>query len=317
MRFLRLQNIAAFALSGLLAACATNTTPVFPSGSTVEGASGRSRLASNAKSALLYVSDPGAGTVTFYSYPELKLQGTLTGFQYALGLCIDPSTQAVWAVDPNAEELFEFDHDGTTPIRDLPIHAYYPSLVSCAVNPKNGDLAVVSENFGSDPGAVMIFKNASGEPTYYTDSKMFFYDFVTYDASGNAFVDGYGYQKRFGYSFELAELPYGATKLQSVTPKGLRRLRNRGSVQYYGSELAIGNVKRGLIYEVSDREVTGTTHLGNACRVRQFFIDRGRLIAPNACDGKGRISIYDYPAGGVPIKVLGGFKSPFAVVVSR
>ena len=130
------------------------------------------------------------------SYPELKLQGTLTGLQYALGLCIDPSTQDVWAVDPGAKELFEFDHDGTTPIRDLPINAYYPTLVSCAVNPKNGDLAVVSENFGSDPGAVLIFKNASGQPTYYTDSKMFFYDFVTYDTSGNAFVDGYGYQKR-------------------------------------------------------------------------------------------------------------------------
>jgi hypothetical protein len=51
--------------------------------------------------------------------------------------------------------------------------------------------------------------------------------------------------------------------------------------------------------------------------VSQFFIDGDRVIAPNACKHRGRVSIYDYPAGGAPLKVLDGVKSPFAVVISR
>ena len=66
------------------------------------------------------------------------------------------------------------------------INAYYPELVYCAVNPKNGDLAVVTELFGSDPGALMIFKDGSGTQTDYQTSKMFYHAFVTYDKSRNA-----------------------------------------------------------------------------------------------------------------------------------
>jgi hypothetical protein len=262
------------------------------------------------RSTLLYVSDSGAGTVTFYSYPELKTQGTLTGLQGPLGLCIDPSTQDVWVVDANARELFEFEHGGTTPIRELPIKAYYPELVSCAVNPKNGDLAVVIDLFGSDPGALMIFKDGSGTQTDYQSSKIFYYDFVTYDKNGNAFIDGYGDR------FQLAELPYGATRFRDVTPKDLG-LQNRGGVQSVGSQLALGKETGGLIYQIADGKVTGKTHLGNACHVSQFFIDSDRVIAPNACKHGGRVSIYDYPAGGAPLKAIDGVKSPFAVVISR
>ena len=86
-------------------------------------------------------------------------------------------------------------------------------------------------------------------------------------------------------------------------------------MQYDGSELAIGNEKRGLIYEVSDREVTGTTRLGNACRVRQFFIERGRLIAPNACDGKDGLNLR-LPLRRGADKGARRIKSPFVVVAA-
>lgn len=310
MSISRLQNMPAFALAALLAGCGPNPTVPVPPGSSQQEMTVPRRSANHGKDALLYVSDPGAGVVAFYSYPQLQPQGTLTGLQYPLGLCIDPSTQDVWVVDADARELFEFEHGGTTPIRELPVNAYYPELLSCAVNPKNGDLAVVAENFGSDPGALMIFKDATGKQTDYQSSKMFFYDFVTYDENGNAFVDGYGDR------FQLAELPYGATGFRDVTPKGLR-LRNRGGVQSDGSQVAVGNEKRDIIYQVADRKVLGKTHLGNACRMWQFFVAGDRVIAPNACEGEGMVSIYRYPTGGAAVKVLGGFKNPFAVVISR
>lgn len=311
MRFLVLRYLPALAACALLGGCGPRATATLPAGSLPQDRAAWSRSAGHEKGALLYVSDPGAGTVTFYSYPGLKPRGTLTGLSDPLGLCVDPATQDVWVVDANARALFEFERGGTAPVRKLSISAYYPELVSCAVNPKNGDLGVLSENLGSDPGALMIFADATGRQTDYQSSKLFFYNFVTYDKKGNAFVDGYGDR------FALEELPYGATSFRDVTPKGLR-LPHRGGVQSDGARIALGNEKGGIIYQIAHRKVLGKTHLENACRVLQFFLDGDRVIAPDAC-GKngGKVSIYKYPAGGAAVKVLGGFKHPFAVVISR
>lgn len=157
----------------------------------------------------------------------------------------------------------------------------------------------------------MIFADATGNQTDYRSPKLFFYNFVTYDNNGNAFVDGYGDR------FALEELPYGATSFSDATPKNLR-LPNRGGVQSDGARIAVGNEKGGIIYRIAHRKILGKTHLENACRVSQFFLDGDRVIAPDAC-GKngGKVSIYSYPAGGAVIRVLRGFKSPFAVVISR
>jgi hypothetical protein len=95
----------------------------------------------------------------------------------------------------------------------------------------DGGARVTSMIFGSDPGALMVFKNARGKPKFYS-RVMFFYDFVAYDPGGDAFVDG------SDYGFKLAELAYGSRKLVLVTPHGLR-IRIPGGVQYDGSSLAV------------------------------------------------------------------------------
>jgi hypothetical protein len=195
------------------------------------------------------------------------------------------------------------------PTRILKVKAYFPILNACAVNPQNGDLAVTSTNFGSDPGALMIFKNAHGKPKYY-NGVMIFYDYVAYDAGGDAFVDG------SDYGLKLAELKYGTTKLELVTPHGLR-IRIPGGVQYDGSSVAVANEKHGVIYQTSGRSEIGKTVLTGACRVGQFFIDGNQVSAPSKCREKGRVLIYDYPAGGAPIGELDGLKSPTAVAISR
>ncbi|MGC9993594.1 MAG: hypothetical protein ABSD52_14540 [Candidatus Cybelea sp.] len=259
-----------------------------------------------ARQALLYVSDTATNSVSIYSYPRLKLTGKLFGIKRPAGLCVDPRTGDVWVVSELAPEIIEFPHGGTKRMHRLDLGYGFEA---CAVD-ASGNLAVARYNNYDDPGALFIFKNGRGKPAIYDSPKMFYYVFVGYDSSGNAFVDG-------GWNAKLEELPAGGEKLKNVTPKGLT-LRSPGGVQYDGTNLAVGNAKRGVIYEISNRTIVGKTKLNGACVVEQFFVDaqRGDVVAPSHCHSKGEVLIYDYPAGGNPIARITGFTDPFAAVVS-
>ncbi len=258
-----------------------------------------------ARQALLYVSDTATNSVSIYSYPRLKLTGKLS-VKRPVGLCVDPRTGNVWVVLELSPEIIEFPHGGTKRMHTLDLGYGFQA---CAVD-ASGNLAVARYNNYDDPGALFIFKNGRGKPAIYENPKMFYYVFVGYDSSGNAFVDGENYAK-------LVELPAGGQKLENVTPKRFT-LSSPGGVQYDGTNLAVGDAKRGVIYQVSSRTIVGKTKLNGACTVQQFFIDeeRGHVIAPNRCHSKGDVLIYDYPAGGNPIKRITGLRYPFAAVVS-
>jgi hypothetical protein len=262
-------------------------------------------------SALLYVSEPAANDVLVYSYPGLRLKGKLTGLSRPEGLCVDEGTGNVWIVEAAfADKIVEYAHGGIKPIRTLKADAA-TFLQSCAVDPGTGNLAVVNSVTGDDPGSLLMYRNAHGSPTSYSSRKLFFYDFAGYDAKGNVFVDAGG-----GRSFRLAELPAGGTKLILV-PLKAPKVRFPGGVQYDGANLAIGDEKKGVIYQISGGTVVGTTRLQGACFVQQFFIDGGQVIAPNYCGSHGELLIYNYPAGGAPIKKVTGLSYPFGAVVSR
>jgi hypothetical protein len=298
----------------LLTGCGRSQPPIGGLGVIPQKTNERPPNRDATRSTLLYVSDPGARKVFMYSYPQLQLKGTITGISTPRGLCVDPATQNVWVVTSYPQDqIIEFKPGGTHPIRDLKLGGG-PYIYGCALSPKTGDLAVTSHNQGSDPGGLYVFKNARGKPKYYgaPGPTMYYPYFVAYDSSGNAFIDGNGGQ----YTVQVAELAAGARKLQIVTPQGLSG-DFPGGVQDNDTNLAIGDEKSAVIYRIADGEVKGKTALEDACHVWQFFIDGDRVIAPNACKHRGRVSIYNYPAGGAPLKVLDGFKSPFTVVISR
>ena len=280
-----------------LAGCDRNTSPIVPQGLNPQA---------NARDALLYVSDTATNSVSIYSYPRLKLTGKLT-IKRPAGLCVDPRTGNVWVVSELSPEIIEFPHGGTKRMHTLDLGYGFQG---CAVD-ASGNLAVARYNDYDDAGALFIFKNGRGKPTIYENQKMFYYEFVGYDSNGNAFVDG-------EWNAKLEELPAGGKKLKNVTPNGVT-LTSPGGVQYDGTNLAVGNAKRGVIYQVSGRTIVGKMTLNGACVVEQFFIDaeRGDVIAPSRCHSKGEVLIYDYPAGGNPIKRIAGFRDPFAAVVSR
>jgi hypothetical protein len=280
--------------------------PLTPFRSVQQNAHGNSLAGGNA---LMYVSDPATNTVSMYSYPGLKLRGKILGLKGPAGLCVDASTDNVWVVwGTNVDKVSEFPHGGTTRIRTLKIYGA-PSVDACAVDPTSGNLAVVQSTDFDDSGSILVFKNGEGKAKGYY-GPMFDLGFIGYDNAGNAFVDG-SYQRT-----SLEELAPNAKRAADVTPKGMR-LHSAGGVQYDGSHVAVGIAKRGIIYQTLDRRITGTTKLSGACFVQQFFIDGYVVIAPNICNAKGDVLFYNYPAGGNPVRKLGGFGRPYAVVISR
>jgi hypothetical protein len=274
--------------------------------------------ASTTNSALLYVSESGKNLVAIYSYPKLKRIGSLA-VKTPEGVCVDPRSSDVWIVSAApTDKVSEFAHGGTKRIRVLKIGSSLDAYLigACAVNPLNGDLAVVASVDSSNPGALFVFKHGTGTPKLYHDSDIYAYGFVGYDSNGDAFVDGTDINDQG----RLAELPAGAKQMQDVTPKGLK-LRFPGSVQYDGTDLAVGSERNGLIYHIAGGAIVGTTRLSDSCFVQQFFIDttRGVLIAPSFCQSQpaAKLLIYNYPAGGAPVQKLGGLTYAYGVVVSR
>lgn len=298
-----LYALATTAAAGMFAACSTNGID-----SGAHPISALQITPATSSTALLYVSDLDK-RVSFYAYPSLTYAGELSGLKYPTGLCTDPRTQDVW-VAWDFNKVSEFAHGATKPIRTLEVVA--DIINSCAVNPTNGDLALTEPYDYDDAGALLVLKNASGQPTIYQGKNMFYYDFVGYDAEGDAFVDGGG-----GPGFQLDELSSGGTKLVNATPHRLSPKRSPGGVQYDGTDIAVGYEKLDRVYRISDRTVVGATRLSGACRVQQFAIAGNTLIAPNSCHSHGDVLIYDYPSGGVPSGKITGFKNPFAVTISE
>ncbi len=116
---------------------------------------------------LLYVTNQN-GVVNVYRYWQHRLAGVLTSFKYPQGECADAAGN-VYIADYGANKLFEYAHGGKSPIRTIDVSPNSP--FGCAVNIKNGDLAVANY-YGYDSstrGNIEIFRHAKGKPVVYSD----------------------------------------------------------------------------------------------------------------------------------------------------
>jgi hypothetical protein len=230
-------------------------------------------------------------------------------------MCVDPATGNIWITEtsPTASGVVEFRHAGTKPIRSLQIGGDN-NADACAINPTNGEVAVANATFGGDdPGNVIIFNVRTGKSKTYAERGMFYVSFLAYDGAGNLFVDGT--PSSYNSTFRLDELPSGGKKLVNIRLHGAK-IEVPGNIQYDGTNVAIGDMQKALIYQTVGARVVGTTALGGACDVQQYFIDRGNVIVPSYC-GNGAILVYKYPDGGVPIKMITGFSFAFGAAISR
>ena len=228
---------------------------------------GKSWISPDAMNAprLLFISDYGAGAVDIFTMPALVLKGQLTGFSSPEGECSDTSGN-IWIANTGALELQLYSRTGTL-LKTLSDSYGYPA--SCALD-KNGNLAVANiESSTAGAGSIVVYANASGNGTVYTNSAFYQYFFVAYDPNGNLFFDGTNSSRTSSY---LAELPAGSSNTVLISLSG-GTLSLAGFVQWYraGNYLALGDQTCGAnfscVYWVtvsgSSGTITGTTSLGD------------------------------------------------------
>lgn len=289
------------------------TQPGFGRPNAVRTDHSRSRMAPDAKkSDLLYISDGGTDDVYVYSYPKLKLEGTLTGFSSPHGECVDKAGD-VFITNFDTQQIYEYAHGGTNPIAALSDPGYYPE--GCSVDPTTGNLAVANySNDDSVRGNVAIYFAAAGAPAaYYTDDLMYNMFLCSYDNNGNLFVDG----EQIGSSgFVLAEL---ARRQHVMTDIFLNQsIGEISGVQWDDGHLVIGDGTAGTLYQFTISGVYGTkvgsTPLNEAFYLAQFTIQGGKVVAPYS----NAAGLWNYPSGGSAIKTIdgGGFNAPFGSAIS-
>lgn len=270
---------------------------------------------------LLYVSDIGAETVGVFTYPDLKPVGELTGFNEPNGLCVDAKGD-VFVTNAYAYNILEYAHGGTTPIATLKNDNHYAS--GCSVDPVTGNLAVAnigSPNLGG--GNVSIYKHATGSPTVYASSVMYFAFYCGYDNAGNLFVDGFD---QYGHEV-LVEFAKGSATPYTIFMKDVQ-LGWPGQVQWHRGYLNLGDQYANkfnrsekypnVIYQMKVDRLVGTivstVQLVGGSDVVDYFIDGKTIIGPDASNDN--IGFWRYSAGGKRTHALPGFYEPVGAVVS-
>jgi hypothetical protein len=258
---------------------------------------------------LLYVSDVGTDDVNIYTYPEGRLEGTLSGFQRPQAMCVDKSGD-VFIPDLEAFKIYEYRHGAKKPKAALRDPGEDPD--DCSVDPTTGDLAVMNLSTPyTGPGDVVIYSHAKGKPKRYRDPKITYYLFCGYDNQGNLFLDGMN-----SGQFQFAELPKGSQTFTNITLN--ESFRFGGAVQWDGHNVAVGNYESNVIYQFDIDGAAGTkageTRLRGSDYAIGFWIQGKTVIGPN--DDSTNVMYWDYPAGGAHTKRIRGLHTPWGAVVS-
>ena len=286
--------------------------------------------------ALLYVVNQTDQNVYVYTYPEGQLVGTLTGFIYPRGECVD-SAGDVFIVSAqssasSASIISEYAHGGASPIATLSD----PVLgVGCAVDQKSGNLAVSGVYLSSGVyGAVAVFGGARGNPTMYYSSTIGPFAMCGYDSKGNLYVSADS--SKFLDEYVLVRLPKGGKKFEQISLA--KPLYGNGgfpsSVQWDGKHMTVsssrdakhgGNDKVSYVYRLrfsgSDATIVGTTTLKTARPLRsgQIWIDGNQVVGSDYSREGGGIDLWSYPRARKPQSIVPNASNfaPFGIAVSR
>lgn len=259
------------------------------------------------KEELLYASDVYSGTVDVYNYGDpIKVVGRMTGFDFPYGECSDKSGH-VFVVDLGAQDIVEYKHGTAKPMRTLSDPSGYP--IGCSVDPTTGNLAV--SNF-DDSGGVVVYQNASGQPTAYSDPEIVEYWSPGYDNEGNLYVEG---QNASG-SFEFAVLFAGNDTFFDISIDATMFFP--GGVMFDGKYMALTDQKYGgypltgineVNLEGSKGIVVRGTQLVDTCasnhytQVPQPWIEKSLVVGGNL-DCQSRFDYWNYMNGGLPVKSI-------------
>jgi hypothetical protein len=267
---------------------------------------------------LLYVPDFG-GDMYVFTYPVGDLVASFEVGNTVSGLCSD-SEGDVFVTSPNANGpggfIYEYAHGGTSPVATLtdpyPYSDDWPS--GCSRDQVTGNLAVVDPGRatpGGNSGDVMIYPNAQGTPTSYTDADIVQYSSAAYDDNGDLFVDGIGgynsYPTRYG------ELSSGSGSFTDITLN--ESLLSPDYLQWDNGKLLIQNVGRARNSLISQVRISGSS--GVVVKTISFNkwtanvglpdIKGDVMVAPTGHGAPRHVGFWKYPKGGKPTMILKGF----------
>jgi hypothetical protein len=265
--------------------------------------------------ALLYVSNLGNGTVTFYRYSggTSTQKGTISGFDFPTPGCTDNKGN-VFIPDLELEQITEYAYGSTNPTQVLSDSGYEP--FGCSVDPTTGNLAVA--NFGS--GSVSVYADANGTPSVLPVSDDALTEYVAYDNTGDLFAAG---RNETSGVYILDEASSGTTTFSPVTVSG-GTIAFPGQIQWGGSYLLLGDQGEG---ESSVNQATVSA--GTATIVKNIPLvgsgdvvggyKRGSAAAGNATYAGPDYELdegnnYSFP-GGSNIGTYSGISSPYGAVI--
>jgi hypothetical protein len=303
--FSQRQGLGIYAAVALLTGCGGGSqlgaNPIQQSPARTVGHLDHSWVAPEAeKSDLVYISNFYGSDILAFTYPRGTYVGSISGVTDAQGLCA-AKTGNWWAVASGTDQVLEFAHGGTTPLKTLTVTAGEPA--GCTVDPTTGNLAVTILGAAD----IEVFTGASGSGTILADGLTSTY-FAGYDDNDDLFVDGINPSDAYG----VVELPKGSSTFVPFTLN--RRLEFPGGIQWHRNYLAIGDGEAGVIYHFAvhgtkGKEI-GLTHFNGG----GFWIQGRHVAAADA--GNEDAAICKYPAGN-PCKTLqGNFDLPIGVTVS-
>jgi DNA-binding beta-propeller fold protein YncE len=264
---------------------------------------------------LLYVSDYATNDVDAYSYPQGKLSGVLSGIlknsPRPPGLCADKAGN-VFVPDSSNSSVREYAHGSTRLIKILADPDELP--YSCAVDPTNGNLAVVNFESISGQGGVSIYAHERGEPQIYSYGFVYKYYFAGYDDKGDLFVDGT--DDIPSQPFAFVELRKGSRSMIGITVT--QPIRKPGGVGWDGQHVVVDDSRLSIVYRLefvgSAARSVGSTRLRPGNFIAQFLFGDREIIG---ADFRGAsVTFWKYPSGGTPVKTIRGLGEPFGVTLS-
>jgi hypothetical protein len=264
---------------------------------------------------VIYVAGIYPNSVSVYSWHGKPLK-TLKISYSPRGLCNDKNGD-LYVVDTAGAKIVEYAAEGSRRIRTLKDSGQRPA--ACSVDPNTGNLAVTnSKTTSSGTGSVAIYTKAMGKPKLYTNSGLTVASYCGYDDKSDLFVDGVMGQPSPGNVW-FGELPAGQDSLLQI--KVDRKIEEPGEVQRIAPYVTIGALYFDTIYRLTvsgdKAKVAGTTKLKGA-EVVNSWIQGTKVIAGTIIftSVPGKVEVWNYPAGGKPIKSFGNAQFTNAVTVS-
>jgi hypothetical protein len=282
----------------LLAGCANGASSLpLATNATVPQGLPRQLVHNDAGKARTYQYVTAQNEALRFDYPKgTQSNGTISGLNGPQGECSSGSG-TFWIVNTGGDDIAQYTYDGKRLLRTLSENAGTP--FECAVDSRNGDIAVTAETTGGK-GTVVVFKGGKqGDQTTYDFNHPPY--FVGYDDKGNLFADNLA----SAYSASLWELVASGESFEKVAVPNT--IHFPGSVQWDGKYVAVTDQTTNAIYRYTisnyGAALKGTATLNGAGDCAATWIAEPYVYCADA--GNNAVEIYKYPAGGDSVGTLG------------